>query len=206
MIMTMEHARNQLVARAQNGDRSAFDELVASLQDRVRGFVRSRIRTEFRDRLDADEILQDTFVRAYRSIGRFRGEDHESFTRWVMGIARIAVIKAVNESLGRPEFEISRDFADTDVSPSKALRRENRFDRLQEALDKLSGDYREVVYLVRIEGLSTKQVAEKIGRSPEAVKKLLGRALRRLREQLDDTESLHLPDRRLRREGGDHEG
>ena len=68
----------------------------------------------------------------------------------------------------------------------------------QEALDKLSGDYRKVIYLARVEGLPMKEIATHMGRSPEAVKKLLGRALEKLRERFGETESLHLPDRQVR--------
>ena len=77
--------------------------------------------------------------------------------------------------------------------------------RLQEAVDSLTGDYREVIHLSRIEGLPMREVAHRMGRSPEAAQKLFGRAPRKLRERLGDTESLYLPDRRLRREGECHE-
>ena len=80
------------------------------------------------------------------------------------------------------------------------MRRNERFDRLQGAIDSLSGDSREVVFLTRIEGLTLKQAAERMGRSHEAVKKLFWRALKQLRKLMTDTESLHLPDRELKRE------
>ena len=83
------------------------------------------------------------------------------------------------------------------------MQRNERFDRLQEAVNTLSGDYRQVVLLARIEGLSMKQVGERMNRSPDAVKKLFGRALRKLRTQLSDSGSLYLPDRRLSADGGD---
>ncbi|MBN1441330.1 MAG: sigma-70 family RNA polymerase sigma factor, partial [Planctomycetes bacterium] len=156
-------------------------------------------------RLDLDEIVQDTFVRAYESLRSFRGDDIPSFARWLMGIARIAVIRAASPP-GAGQLALGDGIAaEAGASPSAALRREERFERLQVSLDTLTGDYREVLYLARIEGLSMKEIADRMGRSPEAVKKLFGRALAKLRERFGDTESFHLPDRQLHLEGGGHE-
>lgn len=201
--MADKQTGKQLLEKARRGDRATFDKLVEQFQHRVQAFVSSRIGGELRDRLGVEEIVQDTFVRAYQSVSTFRGDDLESFARWLMGVARIAVIKAAGQ-VGRTELGIVRDVAGSDVSPSRVLRREDRFERLQEALDGLSGDYREVVYLSRIEGLSVRDIAERMGRSPEAVQKLLGRALRKLRERFGETESLHLPNRQFRPEGEEH--
>ncbi len=202
-IMTENQAENQLLEKATRGDRAACDDLIGRLQARVAAFVHSRLHANLGERLNVDEIVQDTFVRAYESIGGFRGGDLESFARWLMGVARIAVIKAAGQ-VGRAELELVDDRVDSEVSPSRMLRREDRFNRLQDSLTSLSDDYREVVYLARIEGLSMKEVAKRMGRSPEAVQKLFGRALRKLRERFGDTESLHLPDRQFRPEGEDH--
>ena len=67
-------------------------------------------------------------------------------------------------------------------------------------LKTLSADHREVLLLSRIEGLSIQEVAERMDRSPDAVKKLLSRALNALRAAFGETESLRLPDKRLLRE------
>ena len=55
------------------------------------------------------------------------------------------------------------------VSPSRALRRHERLDRLQEALDSLSPDHRQVIVLARLKGLRIKEIAERMDRSPNAV-------------------------------------
>ncbi len=90
-------------------------------------------------------------------------------------------------------------------SPSRDLRRGERFDRLEQAIERLSADHREVVLLTRIEGLALAAVARRMGRSEEATKKLLWRALRELRRHFGDTESLSLPDRSLKPTGKDVE-
>ncbi len=117
-IMAENQVGNQLLEKATRGDRAAFDALIERFQHRVRAFVRSRLHVNFGDCLNVDEIVQDTFVRAYESIGGFRGNNLESFARWLMGIARIAVIKAAGQ-VGLTELEVVDDIVDSEVSPSR---------------------------------------------------------------------------------------
>ena len=84
-----------------------------------------------------------------------------------------------------------------DPSPSRSLRREERFERLQKALDALPPDYREVVVLARLKGLKMKEIAARMERSVFSVTHLLSRALDSLKGAFGDTESLGLPPRRL---------
>ena len=83
------------------------------------------------------------------------------------------------------------------------MRREERFDRLQSALATLSDDHREVIRLTRLEGFTLKEAGERMGRSPEAVRKLFWRALQELRATLSNTASVNLPDRPLELGGPD---
>ena len=99
---------------------------------------------------------------------------------------------------GTGQLEV--DIAASGVSPSKAERRNERFDRFEAALKQLSPDYRQAILLARIEGLSIEEVARRMKRSPNAVSHILLRALRKLRETFGDTQSLNLPDRRLAEE------
>ena len=199
--MAEEGQDTSLVARARAGDRTAFDGLCRKLGDRLRAFVVSRIPASHRGRLDADEILQDALVRAFGSIGSFRGQSVDEFRRWLAGVAAKTVLRHEEETRRHLTLEIGSGVAAKGVSPSKALRREERFDRLEGAFNSLSGDYREVVHLTRIQGLTIKEAAARMGRSPEATKKLFWRALRQLRKTMTDTASLSLPSRDLRWEG-----
>ncbi len=88
------------------------------------------------------------------------------------------------------------------VSPSKGMRRDERFERLKEALEDLTPEYREVILLARIERLPGKEIAKRLDRSPAAAAQLLSRALKKLRENFGDTESLNLPQRSIELEGG----
>ena len=144
-----------------------------------------------------DEILQETFTKAYESIKRLEWKGKDSFFRWLCGTAKHVLLNAADKIR---RYEPREDFHGVPakaVSPSKTLRREERLDRLQRSLDDLPADYRKVVQLARIEGLKIKEIAKRMNRSPDAIKHVLARALIQLRSNFGDTESLHLPDRGL---------
>ena len=75
------------------------------------------------------------------------------------------------------------------------------FERLQSAVEELTPDQKKAVIFARIDGLRIKEIARRMDRSPEAVKQLLTRALKQLRSSFGDTESFHLPDKRLQAGG-----
>jgi RNA polymerase sigma-70 factor (ECF subfamily) len=209
MPTTVDHEFNvdQLIDRARKGDRNAFDELVNHFSCRLRESIEKWSRFRLHTRVDADDVLQETFLRAYRSLERFEAADpknEESFLRWICGIAKHALGDLARKAANCENPAASIERVAGEPSQSRVQRREERFDRLQRALDKLPPDYRRVLILSRLEGLSAQEIAERMGRTPNAVYHLIGRALQLLRERFGDTESLHLPDRPLRREGGDH--
>ncbi len=147
-------------------------------------------------------LVNDTFARAFESLERFAGPDEDSWFGWLAGIAKKVVLKEIERLKRNRALEIDRDIAIDQPSPSRALRREERLDRLEKALDGLSHDHREVIRLCRIEGLPLQEVARRMNRSADAVKMLLSRAMQELKGKFGDTESLHLPDRKLPSEGG----
>jgi RNA polymerase sigma-70 factor (ECF subfamily) len=187
-----------LVEKAKNGDRAAFDRLAEDVRARLQGALENWTRFQVGPALDVEEVLQDTLLRAYRSLDRFEWQDEDSFFRWLCGIAKRALAEAARQAR-RAERSLAREPVQAgEPSPSAILRRRERFDRLEQALEDLGPDHREVILLCRIEGLTSAEVAERLNRSPAAVRQLLVRALRELKKNFGDTASLHLPDRRLR--------
>jgi len=196
--MERPSAFEDLVERAKEGDRDALDALIGRERPRLKGFIRSRLGEALARRVEVDDVLQEALIRAVRDFASFvpRGED--SLARWFSGIA-LHVIQEAASRFGRsPAVGLDADPPARGSSPSRVMRRNERFDRLQAALDRLAPEHREVIHLIRIEGLPVREVAKRMGRTPHAVSNLLLRATRRLREILGDTESLSLPDRRLR--------
>ena len=194
-----------LVSKAQAGDRQAFDELVRRYQLRLENQIGSRMSNRIHLRLDVNDVLQETLTCAFESISRFRYKGEESFYRWLGGIAE-HVIWNVSQKRSWSELQLVREAPESVSSPSKPLRRDERFDRLEKALQGLSADHRQVLILARIEGLRIKEIARIMDRSPNAVKKLLGRAMIELKRSFGDTESLGLPDRRFELGKGDRHG
>ncbi|MBN1420191.1 MAG: sigma-70 family RNA polymerase sigma factor [Planctomycetes bacterium] len=195
-----------LVERAREGDREAFGRLVERYQGRMEALVSARMGGLVRGTAEVADITQETFARALRSLETFRWRGEESFLRWLGGIAENLIAKAANREKRHGLLRLEGDSAGSDPSPSKVLRREERFRRLEQALEALPPDYREVIRLARIEGLKHEEIAARMNRSHAAVRQLLIRALRQLRERFGDTESLHLPHRILDpHEAGDAE-
>jgi RNA polymerase sigma-70 factor (ECF subfamily) len=186
----------ELVEKARAGDRAAFDDLVRRFEERLRDQVRSRMGSRLRARTTPEDLVQDAFAVAFETIGKFTWRGEESFYRWLGSIAE-HLIWSLSQKKAWGEISLTREIAGSGPSPSAHVRRDERFERLEKALESLSADHRRVVTLARLEGLKVKEIAARMGRSPAAVKKLLARALLRLRESFGDTESLHLPDRRL---------
>ncbi len=194
--MANQNHPQSLISRAKKGDRSAFDELVETHRHRLDTRVRARIGDKLRQRIDEDDILQETFLRAFQTIERFQWSGEDSFFHWLAAISEHLILNSAQKK--RVEFlKVERDFPGDGTSPSKALQRDERFDRLRAAVASLPPEPREVVLLARIEGLPSKDIARRIGRSPGAVRQLLFRGLRQLQESFGDTGSLHLPHRSL---------
>ena len=201
-----------LITKAQGGDRVAFTRLVEKYEGFLEALVRRELGAELRQKVEAEDILQETLLRAFRSIHQFRGHQESSFRSWLGKIAIHAIQAQARHPEGRKadckvlplqgrstgaSEQLENYLKAEEVSPSKALRRDERFERLERALQTLSPDHRRVIYLARVEGLPIKAVAHEMKRSPEATSMLLLRALEKLKAVFGDTESLHLPHSRL---------
>lgn len=204
-IMVDQDDTKILVDRATSGDRAAFEELVLRFRGRLESSITARLNHFGLGNLDTEELTQEVIVRALESLDRFEWRDEDSFYRWLSGIAKNVALKAAQKDRRIQSLEVVRNRTTGDVPPSRAVRREERFERLEAKIKDLSPEYREVVILARIDGFPIKEIARRMDRTPEAVKKLLSRALMKLRSSFGDTESLHLPSQKLDIDGDSHE-
>ena len=205
-LMRAEKAIRVLVEDAKEGDRAAFDQLAGTYQDRLRSLVQSRIRAHgVQGVTDAQDVAQETLTRAFERIRRFQWKGEDSFYKWLGGIAERVILEAVRRQHRDPVLRLPDTPAGA-PSPSHDMRRRERFDRLKDALQQLSPDYRRVIELSRFDGLSIKIIAEEMNRTPEAVKKLLSRALKQIKHEFGDTESLSLPQRMFEERRSDDDG
>lgn len=192
-------------------NREAFDHLVQPLAPLVAGVIRRELGVALAEKTEVDDLLQETWMKAFRSIESFRGREIEEFRAWLLRIAVRTVQDAGRRhgrvGRGKGEVPLERNpvesgergpapgelLAGSDPTPSRILRREERYQRFREALSNLSEDHRTVIELVRLDGLPVQEAARRMGRSRNATSMLLLRALLQLKQHFGTTESLHLP-------------
>jgi RNA polymerase sigma-70 factor (ECF subfamily) len=171
-----------LVAAAKDGDREAFDQLVkATYQDAYTLAYRLTGNEE-----DARDVVQDAYLRAYRSIRRFRGD--AAFSTWMYRItANCASTHLAKRTKARHE-ELPDDAQVVDERPEidPAQRTDGEFERrrIAEALQALPPDMRAVVVLRDVYDLPHEAIAAELGITEGAAKVRLHRARRKLRERL----------------------
>lgn len=202
--METRDSQDLFLRKARGGDRKAFESLLEACRAELEKYARARIGEHLRSRVEIDDVLQETFTRAWESIGRVQWTGQDTFLRWLKGIARHVILQQAERAKPSELIYLAEEPCADEPSPSRSLRREERFARLKEAVDRLPPEYREAVFLVRLKGLEIKEAAGRMGRTPKAVTHLLSRGLKKLRELLADTESLGLPPERLE-EGGRHD-
>jgi RNA polymerase sigma-70 factor (ECF subfamily) len=175
--------------QARDGSRIAFASLVERYQARV---YRLALRMT-RSPLDAEDIAQDTFLRAHQAIRFFRGDSQ--FGTWLFRIAVNEVLMRRRAAARRPtqflDDAIPR-YADvgggavggTKSDADELVERRQLIERVHDALDALDDAQRTALILRDLEELSTEEVAEIVGASPEAVRQRAHRARLKLREAL----------------------
>ena len=196
--LMLENISDQdLLRRARAGDRDACEALIQGYQGRLKSRLRPRIGAGLRQKLNLEDVVQETLSNALVSLKTFEYRGEGSFLGWLCSIGERVILKAAESDRRKPLLTLRHEIEARQTSPSKGMRQEERFDRLKGAIQNLGPDQREVVMLARVECMPIKEIASRTGKSPAAVSMLLSRALTKLRETFGDTESLSLPDRRF---------
>lgn len=166
----------QVVLRARNGDRQAFNELVRRYQDVIfRLCVRLLGNTE-----DAEDACQEIFLRAYMRLATFRGQSR--FKTWLV---RLAINTCLNQrARQRPVEPLLNDLVDHAPSVEEHVVRAEAMARLHQALQMLPPHYRVAVVLRDLEGLSYRDIAEIMDVPEGTVRVWAFRGRERLKEVL----------------------
>src|SRR4051794_36609945 len=178
-----------LVAQARDRDMRAFGELVRRYEGKI--FRLAQHVTQNRE--DAEDVLQETFLKAYEHLDQFKGDS--KFYTWIVRIAvNQALMKlrrrktdksvSLDETIDTGEDTVTREIAAWDEDPEQRFSREELGGILGDAIEGLEPLYRSVFVLRDIEELSTEETAEALGLSIPAVKSRLLRARLQLREKL----------------------
>ena len=159
-------------------------------RERLMSVIYLRMGPDLRSRMDPEDILQDVAIEAMNSWHTLADPDRAR--PWLVTLARRKVARVLRDHVGvaardpRREHSMKTDMpiADRRSGPVTAADRKDRLQLLGEAMERLSDDYREVIMLTKIEGLSAREVGKHMDRSENAVNLLLSRALKRLAQEL----------------------
>ena len=182
----------ELVARAQSGDTSAFNELVTRYRSRAFSMIYNMVRNE----QDAWDLAQDGFLKAWKSIGKFRGQS--SFYTWLYRILMNVTIDALRKKqvAGGTEFDdqIGLDniapgaatAPKSEMEPAARISDREIRERIDAAIARLSPEHRTAIVMREIDGLEYSEIAEQMNCSIGTVMSRLFYARKKLQALLKD--------------------
>jgi RNA polymerase sigma-70 factor (ECF subfamily) len=187
-----------LLQAARAGDAATLGRLLELYRHYLGLLARVQIGPRLQGKVDASDLVQETFLEAHRNFARFRGASEAELVNWLRQIlaARLADLvrrylgtrrrdvrleRELEGSLDRSSALLSRGLVAPQSSPSQQAARREQAVLLANALGGLPEDYREVLVLRHLEGLTFPEVARRMGRSLDSVEKLWMRGLARLR-------------------------
>jgi RNA polymerase sigma-70 factor, ECF subfamily len=202
----------QLLADALGGRTESLGRVLELNRTNLALLARAQIDLQLQGRLDASDLVQETFLDACRDFQHFRGTSHREWVAWLRKILFFNLARVVQRQVGakkrstRREVSLDRRVSASEgssgaipietalvsrsSSPSNHTRRRERSACLADQLARLPAEYREVLVLRNLEGLAFPEVARRMGRSSGAVRILWVRAVDQLRRLLQAEELL----------------
>ena len=193
-----------------NPAESPTDDWPARYRSWLTLLVRMQMSSGLRGKCDPSDIVQQSLMEAWRSAAAFRGSTEAERAAWLRQIVAHVLAHEVRryhgtrkrdvgrelsfeKSLARSSQKLDAVLASRLTSPSQQVAKREQLVHLADTLEKLPADYREVILLRNVEGLSHAEVAERMGRQEGAVRMLWVRALKSLREQFGAEQGDSLP-------------
>ncbi len=180
----------ELISLSQKGDIDAFEELVARYERKVYTIAYRYMGNPE----DASDLAQETFLKVFKSIDKFRGES--SFSTWIYRITanickdELRKIKrkpqtSLDQEIWLDEGSVIRQVVDEKPTPDEAFEQKELWNYLQDLIANLSPEYRMVIVLRDINGYSYEEIAQITETSLGTVKSRLNRARKALSEQIN---------------------
>jgi len=199
----MPSESGHLLSQAQQGSQGAQGALLEKYRTYLQLLSRVEIGRRLQTKVDASDVVQDTFLEAHRNFDNFRGGSEAEFVAWLRAILAGRIANLVRHYLGTQGRDLRREQGlniDLDQSsqmidrglfalsntPSQQVAKREQGLVLADALEKLPHDYREVVVLRNFEELTFPEVARRMERSEDSVQKLWVRALVGLRQVMQE--------------------
>ena len=191
---------------ARDGDGTAMGEVLEGFRGYLTLLARIQIGRRLQSKVDPDDVVQETFCDAHRQWSAFRGESIEAVAAWLRTILagqlaqlirRYCVTEARNirleisieQDLDSSSARLAQGLAGPGSSPSESVGRREDLTILANMLERLPADYRTVILLRQIDGLSFGEISSRLGRSEDSVQKLWVRGLRALRDLMNQPQN-----------------
>jgi len=191
-----------LLTQARAGDAQALGRLLELYRNYLRLVARAMIGQALRARLDASDLVQETFLKAHREFRQFLGTSEPELTAW---LRQILVHTLANQArhhrrrgrdyhrdeplevlLERSSSGVQRALAAPLSSPSSIVSRREQAVLLADALEKMPADYREVFLMRNLEHIPFAEIAVRMGRSVGAARMLWTRTIKKLSQVLEE--------------------
>lgn len=201
----MERNVADLLLQAKKGERQAIGQLLEHFRSYLKLIASHEIGSKLGAKLDASDVVQDTFLDAHRYFENFQGESVTQFTAWLRSVMAGVMANNMRRYLGtkardiRLEKQLAADLDNSAAmlsellvasisSPSQNIMRDEQTVQLAKAMSNLSADYQSVLTLRHIEGLTFPQIATRLNRTVDSVEKLWLRAVVQLRKSFSPQE------------------
>jgi RNA polymerase sigma-70 factor (ECF subfamily) len=201
MNQSVQPTPEQLLAEARAGDADALGRLLELYRQYLAFLARLEIGRRLQGKIDPSDAVQDAFLGAHRDFAQFRGTTEKEFTAWLRQVLASVLANLVRHYQGTKRRDVrlerqlemeleesshalSQRLIDAGSSPSQQVVEREQAVLLADALGRLREDHRELLILRHLEGLPFPEVAQRMGRSLDSVKKQWPRALAALRRSL----------------------
>lgn len=190
----------RILAGLRSGDETALVEFLRRNEQALLAFIRSRIGSQLRKKVEAEDVLQEASMEAVRSLGETDLSNWDPLN-WLFQICERKIIDAHRRHFASQKRDARREaalpagsdaagianlLAASITTPSAAFSRDQRQLRMLAALDTLPEPEREALRLRYLVGLPSKEIAKKIGKSDGATRVMISRALGKLHEMLSE--------------------
>ncbi len=200
--MVDPNATQILIRDARGGDAAAFQRLVALYHPRLRARLQRQMTADMRAHVEPDDVLQQVYLEAFRSLNQFQYLGKDSFLRWLFTILDRKLIDE-HRALHAERRDVRREVR-AFVSPetasyvdllarigaksataSQVLRTRETIGTLEQCLSELPEHYRDVIRMRFLQGRAVSEVARTLKRSEGSVHMICHRALQQLRERFE---------------------
>jgi len=175
----MTQQETELIIRAQNGNISAFEELIYNYDKKVLALAMKYVKNED----DAKDIYQDVFIRVFRGLKKFQFKSE--FSTWLYRIVT-NVCLTHKPSEENEKMNTAIELIDEEPDPERVIKSAEISEHITEALESLSPRQKMIFMLKHYEGYKLKEIAEMLQCGEGTIKKYLFDAVRKMRTQLAD--------------------